>query len=63
MYLPYNDDLILQGNFSGFRFEAIGLESRQIMHPMVHMEEDKTVICRTSLNEDILILGARGNFE
>lgn len=63
VYLPYNDDLILWGDFSGFRFEAIGLESRQIMHPMVHMEEDKTMICRTGLNEDILILGVRGKSE
>lgn len=62
IYLPYNDDVVLEGDFSDYRFEAIGLESRQVMHPLVRGKKDETVILKTSLNEDILILGVRDNF-
>ena len=59
VYLPYNDDLVLDENLKDYRLEVITMESRQILQPFVKFDSQKTYICRTSVNEDILILGEK----
>lgn len=59
IYLPYNDDLVLPENLSEYKFEAISLESRHILHPFVSYSENQTFICRMNVNEDILLIGIK----
>lgn len=59
IYMSYNDDLVLDEKYDDYTFEAIGLESRQVIHPFVKVSENRTFICRTFINEDILLIGSK----
>lgn len=56
VYLPYNDDITIKRDLSGYTVFAIALESRRILQVEAQVVNGETNIARTSQNEDILLL-------
>lgn len=56
VYLPYNDDITIKRDLSGYTIFAIALESRRILQVEAQVVNGETKIARTSQNEDILLI-------
>ncbi len=59
MYLPYNDDIIYPEILKDYKIEAISLETRQFVNPRVIFDKNRTIINKTYLNEDILLIATK----
>ena len=61
IYLPYNDDIAIKRDLSGYEFTAISLENRRTIKPEIVFEKETTKIIKCSQNEDVLLIIQKRN--
>ena len=59
IYAPYDFDVIIDDDLSGYEFSIFILEEKKIAKPTIVFQDGKTIIKMHSFNSDVLIVGSK----